>query len=107
ERDHSVAAMISPRRRFAVAQADRDDRKRWNLFRPWRAAVADDDEKIDGCEPPLDERAQPDTQVRAAAAVQLDLSTRECLAHVMHRRVAARDHDICAVSELARQPAQL
>ena len=56
---------------------------------------------------PLDERAQPDADVRAAAAVQLDLRGGEDFPHVVHRRIAAGDDDVRAVPELARQSAEL
>ena len=69
-----------------------------------RSAIADDDQYIDRRERMLDEGAQPDAQVCAATAKQLDLSTCECRLHVMDSRVAARDDDICAVPQLTRQP---
>ena len=99
--------MISPRRRCAVADPDGDDRKRRGFFRPWRDAVADDDQQIDRRGLSVDERAQPDTNVRAAPAIQLDRRARERLLHRVHGRVAARHDHVGAVAELTRQTSQL
>ena len=54
---------------------------------------------------PLDERAQPDIQVRTAAAVQFDLPGSKDLPHVADRGIAARDDDVCAVPSWRVRPA--
>src|SRR5947207_805328 len=106
DRDHSIAALISPRRGRAVADPNGDYRKRGHLFWPCCVAIADDHQQVDRSALPLDERAEPDTQVRAASAVQLDLRRREDLPHVVHGRIAAGDDYFRAVPELTCEASQ-
>src|SRR4051794_30092045 len=63
DRNHLVAAALSPRRWRAVADADRDHWERRRFGWPRRAAVADHHQQIDGADESLDEGAQPDPQV--------------------------------------------
>src|SRR3954471_20992425 len=107
DRHYLVAAAMSPRRRRAVADADRDDRKRRRFGWPRRPAVADDDQQVDRTTRSFDEGAQTDPQVGAAAANQLDLAADERALRLVDRGIAAGNHDVRAVPELTRQTGQL
>ena len=106
DRDDLVCAPIAPWRRRAIADADRDHRKRRRLLRPRRVAIGDDDQEIDRRALPLGEPAQAGADVRSAAAVQLHLRGREHLFHIVDDDITAGDDDLGAVTELTRQSAE-